>query len=77
MRNSLFLLTCLCISLNLSAQRYDPAKVNKKAITIYDLALNKAEAGKYPEAIQMLDQAIALDKKYAFSEIDYHICRCC
>jgi outer membrane protein OmpA-like peptidoglycan-associated protein/tetratricopeptide (TPR) repeat protein len=64
MRNSLLLLICLSISLTLSAQRYDPAKVNKKAITIYDLALNKAEDGKYSEAIQMLDQAIALDKKY-------------
>jgi outer membrane protein OmpA-like peptidoglycan-associated protein/tetratricopeptide (TPR) repeat protein len=64
MRNSLLLLISLAISLTLSAQRYDPAKVNKKAVTIYDLALNKAEDGKYSEAIQMLDQAIGLDKKY-------------
>jgi outer membrane protein OmpA-like peptidoglycan-associated protein/tetratricopeptide (TPR) repeat protein len=38
--------------------------VNKKAVTIYDLALTKAEDGKYTESVQMLDQAIALDKKY-------------
>ncbi len=64
MRNSLLLLFSLSLSLSVFAQRYNPAKVNKKAITIYDLALTKAEDGRYPEAIQMLDQAIALDKKY-------------
>jgi len=64
MRNSLLLLICLASSLTLSAQRYEPAQVNKKGITIYDLAMNKAEDGKFLEAIQMLDQAISIDKKY-------------
>jgi len=64
MRNSLLLLVSLTFSITVFAQRYDPAKVNKKAVTIYDLALTKAEDGKYTESIQMLDQAIALDKKY-------------
>ena len=64
MRNSLLLLVGLTFSITVFAQRYDPAKVNKKAVTIYDLALTKAEDGKYAESIQMLDQAIALDKKY-------------
>jgi outer membrane protein OmpA-like peptidoglycan-associated protein/tetratricopeptide (TPR) repeat protein len=64
MKNSLLVLMGLMLSLTLSAQRYDPAKVNKKAATIYDLALTKAEDGKFTEAIQMLDQAIAIDKKY-------------
>lgn len=62
---TLFLLT---ISLSLSifgfAQRYDPAKINKQAKTIYDLSLQRAEDGKYYEAIQMLDKAISLDGKF-------------
>jgi tetratricopeptide (TPR) repeat protein len=46
------------------AQRYDQAKINKQARTIYDLSLQRAEDGKYYEAIQMLDKAISLDGKF-------------
>jgi outer membrane protein OmpA-like peptidoglycan-associated protein len=49
----------LCI-----AQQYDPAKINKQARTIYDLSLQRAEDGKYYEAIQMLDKAISQDAKF-------------
>lgn len=54
----------LLLSLCVSAQRYNPDKVNKQARTIYDLAIQRAEDGKYWEAIQMLDKAIAVDPKY-------------
>ena len=64
MKNALLFIGCLSLSFSLYAQRYDPSKINKKAVTLYELALSKAEDGKFTEAIQMIDQAIALDKKY-------------
>jgi len=46
------------------SQRYDPAKVSKQARTMYDLAIQKAEDGKYWEAIGMLDKTIAAHPGY-------------
>ena len=45
-------------------QPYDPEKVNKKAIPIYNQALEKAQDGNYTEAIILLEKSISLDKKY-------------
>ena len=45
-------------------QRYDPGKVSKQAMTMYDLAIQKAEDGKYWEAIGMLDKTITANPGY-------------
>src|SRR5215216_2355815 len=46
------------------AQPYDPAKINKTAVALYDKAIQKAEAGNYNEAINLLNQSIKTDAKY-------------
>jgi outer membrane protein OmpA-like peptidoglycan-associated protein/tetratricopeptide (TPR) repeat protein len=59
----LFFLTALFIS-NSFAQNYNPSKVNKKALQIYDEALANAQEGRYPEAIALLEKAVATDANY-------------
>src|SRR5215212_5408691 len=60
-----FLLCIFCLLLlNLFSQPYDPAKINKQAVAFYDQALQKAEAGNYNEAINLLNQSINSDAKY-------------
>jgi outer membrane protein OmpA-like peptidoglycan-associated protein/tetratricopeptide (TPR) repeat protein len=61
----------LCILLLLSfaapgiiKAQYDPSKVNKKAIEAYDKAIEKAQAGKYNEAIESLQESIRRDANY-------------
>jgi outer membrane protein OmpA-like peptidoglycan-associated protein/tetratricopeptide (TPR) repeat protein len=64
MKPFILLSVCLILSYFSLAQKYNPDKVNKKAKTIYDLAIQKAEEGLYNDAIKMLDQAIATDKNF-------------
>ncbi len=47
-----------------SAQPYDPSKVNKKAVALYNQAQERAEAENYASAAGLLQQAIELDKNY-------------
>ena len=47
-----------------SAQWYDPEKVNKKAGDIYGQAYEDATAGNYTAAFKRLEQALALDPKF-------------
>jgi len=47
-----------------SAQSYDPAKVNKKAVAYYDQARDRAEEGSLVNATGRLLQAIDADKNY-------------
>ena len=58
-----FFITAFLIS-NSFAQNYNPSKVNKKALQIYDEALGNAQEGKYPAAIALLEKAIATDANY-------------
>ena len=51
-------------SLFLTAQPYDAGKVNKKAVTLFNSAMAKAEEGKSTEAIPLLEQAIEKDARY-------------
>ena len=44
---------------------YDPDKVNKKAIALYEKALEQAQESKFREAIEILNRAIKIDKRYA------------
>ena len=46
------------------SQPYDPEKVNKKAILLFNEAMQKAEDGKGLEAIPLLRQAIEKDSRY-------------
>ena len=62
---SLFSIICiLSFSQVVIAQSYDPEKVSKKAISNYNQAIEKAQEGKYTEAIALLEKCISLDKKY-------------
>jgi outer membrane protein OmpA-like peptidoglycan-associated protein len=61
---------CLIFSLQFSflissAQPYDPTSVNKKAAAIYSQAMQKAEAGNFPEAIQLINQSLSIEPRYA------------
>ena len=46
------------------AQQYDPSKVNKKAIPLYNQAMQRAEEGNLASAAGLLQQCIFIDKKY-------------
>lgn len=60
----IFLLSLLFFSLHTSAQRYDPAKINKKAVALYAQARERAEDGNIASATGLLQQAVELDKNY-------------
>ncbi|HKP31673.1 MAG TPA: OmpA family protein, partial [Chitinophagaceae bacterium] len=44
---------------------YDPEKVNKKAIELYEKAFEQAQNRKFREAIEILNRAVKIDKRYA------------
>jgi outer membrane protein OmpA-like peptidoglycan-associated protein/tetratricopeptide (TPR) repeat protein len=52
------------MSLNLSAQWYDPEKVNKKAKLVYESAYDFAMQGDYESALIKIESAIKLEPKY-------------
>lgn len=51
-------------SFTASAQPYDPLKVNKKALALYNQAQQRAEEGSLPIAAGLLTQAIDADKNF-------------
>ena len=53
----------LLLSVVVSAQ-YDVSKINKKAVEAYNKGLEKAQDGKYPDAIESFKEAIQRDGKY-------------
>jgi outer membrane protein OmpA-like peptidoglycan-associated protein len=60
----LFLLLILS-SFSALAQPYDPARINKKAMTLYTQAQQRAEDGNLVIAAGLLGEAIAADKNFA------------
>lgn len=66
MKNAFLLSLILSLSLfSLStAAQSDLTKVDKKAVSLYEKALELADANKYPEAIAVLQQAIGRDDRY-------------
>ena len=60
----LFLLFSL-LTINSFAQKYNPSKVNKKALLLYEQARERAESGNYISATAFLQQAIEADAGYA------------
>ena len=61
-----FLLVIILSSFFLQSrsQGYDPQKVNHKAITIYMLAINKAQNGDYGSAIKMINESLKIEPNY-------------
>lgn len=57
-------LMLLILQLPARGQRYDPAKVGKKAAAAYQKALQIAGEGQYRAAIGWVDQAIAADPRF-------------
>ena len=62
-KSSCILLIGLLITTCLSAQ-YVPEKVNKKALSLYEEALNRASDDKFNEGIIILLEAIRIDPKF-------------
>ena len=46
------------------SQWYDPEKVNHKANTIYELAINKARNGDYSSSVKMINEALKIEPKF-------------
>lgn len=60
---------CLALSLlafvcNLSAQPYNPSKINKKAVALYTQAMQRAQSGNLALATGLLQQSLEIDNKY-------------
>lgn len=62
--NFIFIFCLLLVVNSLSAQ-YDPSKLNKKAISLYNQAMEQARNGDFKEAIDLLNQCVNIDGKYA------------
>jgi outer membrane protein OmpA-like peptidoglycan-associated protein len=60
----IYILVLLYLPCTVSAQWYEPEKVNKKAAEIYGYAYEEAQAGNYAAAIIKLNNALKLDPKF-------------
>jgi len=58
---ALYFLTFVYI---LSAQPYNPSKINKKAVALYTQAMQRAQSGNLALATGLLQQSLELDNKY-------------
>ena len=67
---TVFCFICTCVK-TVSAQWYDPEKVNKKAVAIYETAYQEAVDGNYTASIAHLADALKADPKY----IDVYLSR--
>ena len=59
----LFLGTCLLLDVSFS-QSYNPDKINKKAVTLYNQAMERAQDGNLISATGLLLKCIEIDNKY-------------
>lgn len=64
MKKLLWYFICFSCTCNLFAQSYDPARVDKKAFTFYNQAMEKAQGGQLEEAADLLQKAIQTDNTY-------------
>ncbi len=60
---TLFLIFTFCF-LFTKSQWYDPDKINKKAGEIYAMAYEDAQAGKYTDAINKINEAIKIEPRF-------------
>src|ERR1051326_3439357 len=61
---NIILLICLLPVANCLFAQYDPSKVNKKAVSLYTQALERAQSGNFKEAVELLNQSINTDPRY-------------
>ena len=59
------LLLVICQALHAQPGSYNPEKVGKKAMNLYEKATEVAQDGKYNESIALLVSAIKVDKRFA------------
>ncbi len=59
-----FLTSFFCLAVLFSGAQYDVSRINKKAVEAYNKALEKAQDGKYSDAVESLQEAIKKDEKY-------------
>jgi len=64
MQKALLLFLLLAGFLHSKSQWYDPEKVDHKANTIYELAINKARNGDYETSIKMINEALKIEPKF-------------
>ena len=61
----IFFLFCQLVIANCLFSQYDPTKINKKAFSVYMQAMEKANGRDFKGAIDLLNQCISLEPKYA------------
>jgi outer membrane protein OmpA-like peptidoglycan-associated protein/tetratricopeptide (TPR) repeat protein len=61
---TIFLFFSLAVVFSTTAQPYDPSKINKKAVALYNQAQQRALDENYTSATGLLQQAIEADKNY-------------
>lgn len=60
-----FLCTIFCLFLAIATNaQYDPAKVNKKAVQLYNRSQIQGADDKFKEGIESLKEAVAIDNRY-------------
>lgn len=64
LRTVLFLTFCVLLFSVSSAQNYDPSKINKKAVVLYEQAMSRVEKENFASAAGLLLQAIQTDSGY-------------
>lgn len=64
MKKSITVSICCLLLFAAFAQPYDPSKVNKKAVQLYNQALERAGDGNLTNAVGLLLQCIEIDKNY-------------
>ena len=73
MKTKLYSVCCLFCLLPIAncllAQPYDPSKINKKAVDLYQKAILTAESGKYDEAIGLFNQSLVIEPKYIHAHL--------
>ena len=64
MKRLLILITPCLLYFQVFSQSYDPAKISKKAIALYNQAVEKGISGDLTASAELLVEAIKKDDKY-------------
>lgn len=64
MQKLLLLFILFSFVLSARSQGYDPDKVNRKANTVYTLAINKARNGDYESAVRLIHEALKIEPNF-------------